>query len=129
MPKHPFLEVKTSTIPNAGLGVFALRDIKKGERLGEYTGRRVDEETFDRMRNTQYAFRVNMPDGKCEYIDAKRSPCILARTNGAKTTAQRKKVNIESYQYAQKIFFRAKKNIRKGDELLLYYGPDYEFPE
>ena len=34
MPKHPFLEVKTSTIPNAGLGVFALRDIKKESVLG-----------------------------------------------------------------------------------------------
>ena len=124
-----FLEVKTSTIPDAGLGVFALRDIKKGERLGEYTGRRIDEKTFQRMQNTQYVFEVSLAGGKSEYIDAESSPCIMARINGAKTDAQKKKVNVRSYQYAKRIFYQAKQDIGKGEELLIYYGPDYEFEE
>ena len=129
MPKHAVLKVQASTIPNAGLGVFALTDIKKGERLGEYTGRRVDEKTFQRMRNTQYVFEVNLPTGKKEYIDAKRSPCLMARINGAKTPAQRKKVNVWSYQNRRRIFFQAKTDIREGDELLLDYGSDYQFED
>ena len=123
-----FLEVKTSTIPDAGLGVFALRDIKKGSAW-EYTGRRIDEKTFQRMQNTQYVFEVSLAGGKSEYIDAESSPCIMARINGSKTDAQKKKVNVRSYQYAKRIFYQAKQDIGKGEELLIYYGPDYEFEE
>ena len=129
MPKHPFLEVKTSTIPNAGLGVFVLRDIKKGERIGEYTGHRIDEKTFQRMRNTQYVFEVTLTGGKSEYIDAKSSPCVMARVNGAKTQAQKKKVNVRAYQYGKRIYYKAKTDIREGDELLLDYGSDYHFED
>jgi hypothetical protein len=41
--KHPdFITIKKSSIPGAGLGVFAVQAIKKGKRLGEYSGEQLN---------------------------------------------------------------------------------------
>lgn len=47
MPKHTrAFEIRTSVI--AGKGAFAVRPIRKGERLIEYTGERITHEEADR---------------------------------------------------------------------------------
>ena len=116
--------IKKSTIRNAGLGAFAKQDIEKGTRLGEYTGTHVSKEMFKRLQKTSYIFEVNKNGRLHHYINGIRGNWIR-RINGAKTKPQARKINVESYQYGQKIYFRAKKNIKKDVEFILDYGDSY----
>ena len=50
---------------------------------------------------------------------------ILKFVNGAATKNQRRRINTEMYQY--EVFYRTTKNVRKGTELLMCYGPDFVF--
>ena len=123
------LQVKKSRIKNAGLGVFATKYIKKGTVIGELTGKRLNEEQFNRLRNTRYCYEVPMDDGTFEYIDSKHSPiCTMARINGAASKSQERRVNVESFVRSDKrVFYQAIRGIKKGQELLDNYGPYYVF--
>ena len=113
-----------SNIRNAGIGAFANINIKKGTLLGEYKGNYVSKQQFERMRNTNYIFQVNKRGKIHHYIDGRRGNWIT-RINGAKTALQVRKINVECYQYGQKIYYKAKKNIKKGEEFIIYYGDEY----
>ena len=116
--------LKKSNIRNAGIGAFANIDIKKGRCLGEYKGSYVSKQQFERMRNTDYIFQVNKQGKLHHYINGRRGNWIT-RINGAKTALQARKINVECYQYGQKIYYKAKKNIKKDDEFIVYYGDEY----
>lgn len=128
MPKskktHKIHFLKKSNIRNAGIGAFANQELKKGALLGEYKGSYVSKEQFERLRNTDYVFQVNKQGRLHHYING----CIgnwITRINGAKTKLQAQKINIECYQYGQKIYYRTTKNIKRGDEFIIYYGDEY----
>lgn len=121
------LEIKKSNIPGAGDGAFSRKNLPKGKRLGEYNGKILGFDDYESLRNKSYIFEVTKKfKGKYYlfYIDA-RSGDALRFVNGAYGKEQRKKVNVESYQYAERIFFRTTKNIPKGEELLIDYGDNY----
>lgn len=61
------LQVKTSTIPNAGKGLFATVDIPKRTKLGEYKGKRLSEQQFQRTTDTSYVWKVSAR-GKNVYV-------------------------------------------------------------
>lgn len=104
------LKVKTSTIPNAGKGLFATVDISKNTKLGEYKGKRLSEQQFQRTADTSYVWEVSAR-GKNVYVDARRRVANnpLRYVNGAIFKRQKKKVNVEMYQYGQKVFYRTTK--------------------
>ena len=84
------------------------------------------------MPNKQYIFEVNKKiknkgTYKTFFIDAaKEKPGRELRfINGAHGKKQQKMINVESYQYAEKIFYRARKNINPGEELIIDYGDNY----
>ena len=52
------LTVKTSSIPNAGLGVFANQFISRGVRMGPYKGKIVLKENMDGVKDTSYMWEV-----------------------------------------------------------------------
>lgn len=118
------LTIKQSTIKGAGLGVFAIQDIRKGTRLGEYCGKILSKEEYEDMQDNDrnYIFEVHRPNQSTFYIDGN---CVLAKVNGVKTTRQKKRINVEAYQYAQCIYFRTTKEVPKGTELIIDYGNKY----
>jgi len=124
-----YLEVKKSKILNAGKGVFAKKKIANNTRLGEYKGKIIGINKLNDLKDTTYVFTV-MKNGKpIKFINGKtfknpkKNPLIFI--NGAKTTKQKKQVNVESYQYKQKIYYKSNKTINLGEELLVDYGDDY----
>lgn len=124
------IEIKSSRIKNAGFGVYAKKTIKKDTRLDEYRGRIIDAKEFNRLRNTQYVFEVAKKiAGKYQtcYIDAKdpKQSNWTRYINGAKTSTQKKKINIRAYQYDGKIFYKTIKNIPEGQEIITDYGDGY----
>lgn len=49
-------DVKPSTIPNAGMGLFAKRRIRKGFRLGEYKGEKISYEEAHRRDPSYFIY-------------------------------------------------------------------------
>ncbi|MBO6101911.1 MAG: SET domain-containing protein-lysine N-methyltransferase [Opitutales bacterium] len=115
-------EVKKSEIH--GFGLFASRDIKKGERVLKYLGEKISKEESARRGLEQerkakrsgegavYIFELDGEfdiDGNFEYNDARF-------INHACST------NCEAVCEGGEIWFFAKCDIKKGEELLYDYG-------
>lgn len=121
------VEIKTSNILGANKGAFAKTLIQRGTRIGEYDGEILGVDEYEKLQDKSYIFEVcKKYKGKYYlfYIDAKYGN-LLKYVNGAHSNEQKKRVNVESYQYAERIFFRAKRDIVSGEELLIDYGDNY----
>ena len=101
---------------SAGLGLFAEEDIPKGQMVIEYTGERLTVEEADR-RGGLYLFDVT----KKIVIDGK------GRHNTARYINHGCKPNAEAEPKKSKgrMFIRAIKNIKTGDEITYNYGKNY----
>lgn len=116
------MKKKKSTYPegvrvgrsSAGLGLFATRAYKKGERVIEYFGRTIStaEEYSSRSK---YLFEVN----KRTTIDG------AARENIARYINHSCRPNCEPEIERGHIFIDAIKHIRPGDEFTYDYGKEY----
>jgi hypothetical protein len=64
------LQVKKSTVPRAGEGLFYVgkEPKKKGEKLADYTGKKITKEEAER-NDSKYIFQPT----KTVYIDARKS--------------------------------------------------------
>lgn len=110
---HAGLKVKKS---DAGLGLFAMEPIKKGEFVIEYTGERISTDEADR-RGGKYLFTVSddlVLDGKgrehtARYINHSCKPNCYAEIDEDEEV-----VNIYT-----------KRNINAGEELTYDYGKEY----
>ena len=79
LEKH--LQVKTSTIPGAGLGLFTDVEIAKGTRIVEYKGRVTTWKEVKNDSTNMYLYTINTR----HVIDARRTMKALARyANDAK---------------------------------------------
>lgn len=100
----------------SGLGLFAAARIKKGARIIEYKGERVQSEEADR-RGGKYLFELNdrytidgsSRDNIARYINHSCEPNCYAEINAAET----------------RVFIFAQRNIEVGEELSYDYGEDY----
>jgi SET domain-containing protein len=113
---NPYVELRTSKIQ--GTGAFAARDIKKGTRVIEYVGQRISWRTADKRyvddamgRHHTFLFTV---DDKV-VIDG------AVQGNAARFLNHSCDGNCEAIDDRKRIFIEARRNIRKGDELLYDY--------
>lgn len=121
-----WLQIRPSTIPAAGRGMFARRDISANTILGEYHGRRVETlRDVYALKDDRFVFTMTLPDRRPSWVDGNVRSNYLRFVNGAKTAAQLKRVNVEAYQYGGALWVRAARSIRAGEELLLDYGEEY----
>lgn len=105
--------VKRST---TGLGLFAARDFKKDEEIIEYVGEVITDEEAQE-RGGKYLFELNDKwtiDGK-------------SRSNKARYLNHSCKPNCYAeLTYDEKqVFIKAKRGIKKGEELTFHYGSYY----
>lgn len=101
---------------SAGLGLFAEEVIQKGQLIIEYTGERISDEEADR-RGGQYLFVVT----DSLVIDGKGRENIARYINHAcKPNAE-----AEHDEDEDRIYIRAKKNIKAGEEITYHYGKDF----
>ena len=110
---RPVIKVKRSS---AGLGLFAAEDISKEQLIIEYTGERVDEDEANK-RGGRYLFQVNdnlVIDG-------------TGRENVARYINHACKPNAEAEhdEDEDRIFVRACKKIKAGEEITYDYGKEY----
>ena len=122
LEKH--LQVKTSTIPGAGLGLFTDVEIAKGTRIVEYKGRITTWKEVKNDSTNMYLYTINPR----HVIDARRTMKALARyANDAKGITRIKGI-INNCVYVNdglRAYIEAVKNITAGAEILVDYGKPY----
>ena len=114
------LRIKTSNIPNAGLGLFTTEDIKRNQRITEYLGEDLTRSEVERRYPGKAALYVYCKS-KNICRDARDSNSSEARfANDGRTD-----YTNNTYLRPRSYILRAKKNIKKGDEILWSYGDEY----
>ncbi|CAI5455221.1 unnamed protein product [Caenorhabditis angaria] len=117
----PSLEIRESSIPFAGLGVFAKEDIPAGFFFGPYRGIWVDSVS---PTNSYSWEMVDEFHNKIGYIDStdKNKSNYLRFVNHAPYEDEQ---NIVAFQRNEDIYYRAYKPIAKNAEILTYYGEKF----
>lgn len=118
--KNELVAIKKSTID--GVGVFAKVDIPKGTKISDYYGKKMKWKTFKRKygdykSNSLHTYPMRRI---WEILVAKEEP-YKSRNLVNYINEKRGKSNCELKAKA----LYAKRNIRKGEELLLEYPNDY----
>ncbi|MCX5761840.1 MAG: SET domain-containing protein-lysine N-methyltransferase [Gemmatimonadetes bacterium] len=113
----PAFKIRRSVI--AGRGAFALRDIKKGERLIEYVGERIshpvaDDKYDDAAKKSHHTFLFSVSSRTV--IDAS------VGGNDSRFINHSCAPNCEAVIERRRVFIFAKRPITKGDELAYDYG-------
>ncbi len=118
------LKIKTSTIPQAGKGLFTTVDIEKGTIITEYTGRRATWAEVEDDTENGYIYFIddqNVIDASSDLKSWGRyanDAAGLTRVKGVKN-------NAEYYEEDNKVFIKAKTTIPAGAEIFVSYGRDY----
>jgi SET domain-containing protein len=113
MSRRPFRLGRSLT----GLGLFATRPIKKRSRIAEYTGRLLNfkEAEMQENRGNRYLYEIS----KNFTIDG------AARHNIGRYFNHSCNPNADTYSVKHRVFIRALRNIKPGEEIVYDYGIDY----
>lgn len=128
--------VKKSLLPGAGLGLFANRDFKKGESLGAYKGKLLTmDECYTEKYLPHWSHMLDIEHlGKGKYVAIHPPKNMLLRyINHAPTQVNGKKIrgkkaiNVEFHEIPEPPYIEiiTIKDVQKGDEFYLYYGPGF----
>src|SRR6266851_1163188 len=111
--KRPFRVGRSRT----GLGLFATAPIEKRAFVAEYKGRKLTTEAADKLeaRGNRYLYEINSR----WTIDGTN------RRNLARYANHSCRPNAESHHAGHRVFLRALKAIKPGDEITYDYGRDY----
>lgn len=118
------LKVKTSTIPNAGKGLFVMTDVNKGDIITEYIGRRTNWASVEDDVDNGYIYHIDDDN----VIDASNDKKSFGRyTNDASglTKVSGIRNNSSYYEENNRVFIKASKPIAAGNEVLVSYGAAY----
>lgn len=116
------LKIKPSTLPNAGMGLFATKQFHQGEKITPYTGDLVV--SHDPSYGNAYVLQLkqNPPT----FIDARKTTAGAGRYSNSCRGGQC--VNNANFVYdrLRKVAnIKAKKLIKPGQEILTAYGRGY----
>ncbi len=124
------LKVKTSTIENAGKGLFADNGsndneivFRKDDIICKYCGDDINEnELVDRYGDYTGAYAIQVKNNLYEDAALYRGVGSMVNHTNNKT-----KINCRFSTNYREITIKATKNIRNGSELLISYGNEYLF--
>ena len=113
MSRRPFRIGRAKT----GLGLFAIKPIKKGAFIVRYSGRVIPNEEAERReaRGARYMYELNNKftlDGS-------------SRRNVGRYANHSCRPNAETVLYRRQVRIKAMRNIKVGDEITYHYGKDY----
>ncbi len=116
------MKTKKATYPDgvrvgkssAGLGLFAVRPYKRGERIIEYVGRTISNAEAYTSRS-KYLFEAN----------SRRTIDGMARTNIARYINHSCNPNCEPEIERGHIYIDTIKHIKAGEEFVYDYGEEY----
>lgn len=114
------VELKKSSIPNAGKGLFAVKEFRKQDLIVPYGGETIDREELEERYGADtaaYAFQLQ----KNLFLDAAcvRGVGSMANTNPGHNNAR---IKVKGRERREAGLYATKK-INIGDEILASYGP------
>ncbi|KAH3819930.1 hypothetical protein DPMN_121674 [Dreissena polymorpha] len=111
------LEIKTSQIAGAGLGVFSKEELESRIMFGPYEG---DIITDNHKSGYCWQGKIYKDDKGCHFVDAqnKATSNWMRYVNCAMTEADR---NLVGLQYKGGIYYCTLKPVSPGEELLVWY--------
>jgi SET domain-containing protein len=113
-------EVKKSSIPGIGKGLFTRVDIFKGDTIGYYEGKILTDEQAERPRYANSAYLLYVC--KDHYILGEGKQSNYTRYVNHSNKPNIEMINSTRWKTSR---FQALKRIKAGEELFLHYGPDY----
>jgi hypothetical protein len=123
------LKIAPSTIPNAGMGVYAVDPIPKGAR-GKYKGKIM---SLDKG-NPYYSWIIYDYDPVSGAPTSQNKELYLVDAFNVSQSNWTRYVNcglknrfnnLDVSQVFNQIYYLAKRDIKPGEELFIDYGPDY----
>ena len=126
--------VRPSTIPNAGNGLFADIDFAKNGLITEYEGEEEADADAKRKHYRDITHHITRHDGRL--IHGLKDPTQAIGRGGASFANDPKEAGRYNAKYfwrpdpatsgtTNKVFLKATKDIRKGDEIFVSYGTSY----
>ena len=115
------VEVKPSSIANAGLGVFAGRDFSSQATVCEYKGRLLATEVAE---SSSYASDYCLRLSRAWSLDAQHVFSEGKYVNDG-IFSQRQNVRFSVNHRTRRVVLKALRKISKGEELFVSYGLDY----
>ena len=124
------LEVRKSTIPNGGLGLFAKKKFAKGEKIieyiGEYKNYDTQNDSSEVHKGHTYCFEYKL--GHCIDAADELVSSIARFANDSHSSGKKNNARF-SVWFKNKdkthVFLKAKHTIKVGDEILVSYGKSY----
>lgn len=118
------VEIKPS--PGRGMGLFAAKNLRRNEEVGYYSGILREQR---KTHATEYALKFD-PEGKEgddeREIDAEHGGNEMRFANHPfKNEEENMKTKCSKRGSHRVVVFTTTKDVKKGDELLWDYGPDY----
>lgn len=124
LPSSRTLFVKASTLPHAGNGLFTKIDLKKGDIVTEYKGRRRTWAQVEDQVDNGYIYHIDDDN----VIDALKNKSSFGRYANDAAGLQRMlgiRNNAEYFEEDNRVFIRATRNIAAGKEIFVPYGKLY----
>lgn len=128
-------KVKKSNIKNAGFGLFAKTNIKKNEKILNYQGEPLEQWYYEALEHKESIFtgvKINIPKiGNCVYRGIPNTLGVfinsVLKENDANVEfiIDYNKIKKETINGDGLISIYTKKEIKKGEELFLFYGKDF----
>ena len=118
------LEIRTSTIPDAGKGLFTKIPISKGTRIVEYKGTVTTWDVVKDDPTNSYIYFLK-PN---HVIDARHHPRSFARYINDARGLVRSKSRTNNAQFVNdglRVYIVATRDIQAGEELFVEYGNKY----
>ncbi|MFT4092187.1 MAG: SET domain-containing protein [Niabella sp.] len=119
-----FLEIKTSTLPNAGKGLFVTVAVPKGSLIVEYLGRKTNWADVENDADNGYIYHIDDNN----VIDASKNLKSFGRyANDAAGLSKLRGVknNAVYHEEGTRVFIKATRDIAAGSEIFVAYGKDY----
>jgi len=120
------VRVGRSKIKGAGSGLFASVALRAWTKLPQsYRGKKLTKKQW--LRAKDHSYMMGLVHKTYYAIDARE--CLvdnpLRYVNGARTAAQRKKLNVGRYQLGSDVYYVTTKSVPADTELLVDYGESY----
>ena len=115
-----FVELKESTLSNAGVGLFATQDIPNNTALGWYKGDIVKSSIAKAYAWNFKSDLDNRPKKLEALIHFVGNP--LAYVNSFKNEEEKKLLNLNKFINKERIYYKTLRKIKAGEELIIDYG-------
>lgn len=118
------LQVKASTLPNAGKGLFIKTDVEKGAVITEYIGKRKTWAQVENDVDNGYIYYID-DDNVIDAAENKKTFGRYANDAAGFSKLSGTKNNAMYYESDGKVYIKATKKITAGSEIFVAYGKDY----